>query len=154
FDQYSSDDADLFSKEFYVFTEDYNIYKCLSNYGGANSTVKPSGTANTAFDTGDNYKWKYMGAVSAPRASKFLTTNYLPVQALGADDGSVQWDVQQTAANGAIEVCHVYSGGSSYPYHTGTLQAAAANTATLASGASAVNDFYNNCSIYIATGTG
>ena len=154
YDQYASNDTDLYTKDFYVFTEDYNVYKCLSNYKGATSTIKPTGTANTPFVTGDGYKWKYMGSVSAPRAIKFLTTNYLPVQDLAVDDSSAQWDVQQTAANGAIETCHVYTGGSNWPYHTGTLQAAAANTATLATGASAVNDYYNNGSIYIASGTG
>jgi hypothetical protein len=154
YDQFSSDDPTLFTKDFYVFTEDYNVYKCLSNYKGTSSTVKPSGTANTPFVTGDGYKWKYVGSVSAPRAIKFLTTNYLPVQDLTVDDNSAQYDVQTSAANGAIETCHVYAGGSNWPYHTGTLQAAAANTATIATGASAVNDFYNSGSIYIASGTG
>lgn len=154
YDEYKSNDALLSTRSFIVMNESYNVYKCLSNYRGAASTTQPTSTANTAFDTADGYRWKYLFAVSAAKAVKFLSTTYLPVQTLASDDGSLQWDVQQSAANGAIETYDVIAGGTGYLYRTGSLQAGASGTATLDASASGVNDFYNGCGIYIASGTG
>ena len=50
-------------KPMYVITGDRNVYKCISNSAGANSTVEPSGdytTSNGNIATADGYLWKYM----------------------------------------------------------------------------------------------
>lgn len=146
--------ATMNANNFFVFTDDYNVYKCLDNNKNVVSTVKPTGTSNSAITTSDGYVWKYMYTVSAPKALSFLTSTYIPVQTLTSDDGSMQWDVQESAANGSIETCHVVAGGSSYVGVTGTAQAGAAGTITLAAGASAVNNYYANSSIYLSGGTG
>lgn len=140
--------------QYYVVTEDYNVYKCISNNLGAQSTVKPTGTLTTVFSTADGYKWKFMFAVSAADAIKFLTTTYIPVNTLTGDNGSSQWTVQQAAANGSIETISVTNAGSAYKSHSGTLAAGGTTTVTLAAGAEATDDVYNYSSIYIASGTG
>src|SRR5699024_5044557 len=42
---------------FYVVTDDYNVYKCIDNNYGSESTHKPSGTQPTPFETPDGYVW-------------------------------------------------------------------------------------------------
>lgn len=116
YDQYDDQDTNLIENDdFYVMTDDYNVYKCLFNNGGSNSTTKPSGTATGAFATADGYIWKYMYTVSTANALKFLTNDYIPVQVVGGvDDGSAQYDVEQAAVDGSIEVIKVTNGGSGY----------------------------------------
>jgi hypothetical protein len=115
YDQYDDTDTNLIeSDDFYVVTDDYNVYKCLFNNGGAASTTKPTGTSTSRFTTADGYVWKYMYTISTGDALKFLTTDYIPVETLDSDDGSNQWDVQAAAVDGAIEIVKVTSGGSGY----------------------------------------
>lgn len=154
YQEYTDTDVDLYANNFFVMTEDYNVYKCLYNHKGAASTVKPTGQATTTLSTSDGYKWKFMYNISTADALKFITTNFIPVKTLSANDGSVQWTVQSAASNGAIDVVDVTTNGSGYVGHIGTAQAGAAGTITLASGASASDDVYVNSSVYITGGTG
>lgn len=111
------DDADtnlIESDSFYVITEDYNVYKCLWNAGGAASTTKPTGVSSSPFTSADGYIWKYMYTVTTAKALKFLTNDYIPVQQLDSDDGTDQWDVQAAAVDGGVHVVKVTSGGSAY----------------------------------------
>lgn len=115
YDYYDDQDTNLIENDdFYVITEDYNVYKCLWNAGGTTSTTKPTGTSTSKFTTADGYIWKYMYTVSTASALKFLTNDYIPVQTLASDDGSDQWDIQSAAVDGGIDVIRVTSGGSGY----------------------------------------
>ena len=114
YDQYDDQDTNLLDDDFYVMTEDYNVYKCLFNNSGGASTSKPTGTSTSEFTAADGYIWKYMYTVTTARALKFLTNDYIPVQLLASDDSTDQWDVQQAAVDGAIHVVKVTSGGSGY----------------------------------------
>jgi len=114
YDQYDDQDTNLLDDDFYVMTEDYNVYKCLFNNSGASSTSQPTGTSTSEFTTADGYIWKYMYTVTTAKALKFLTNDYIPVQTLASDDGTDQWDVQAAAVDGAIHVVKVTSGGSGY----------------------------------------
>jgi hypothetical protein len=114
YDQYDHTDTNLLEDDFYVMTEDYNVYKCISNNNGAASTTKPTGVSTSQFTTADGYIWKYMYTVTTARALKFLTNDYIPVQKLDSDDGTDQWDVQAAAVDGAINFVKVTSGGSGY----------------------------------------
>jgi hypothetical protein len=112
---YDDQDTNLIeSDNFYVVTEDYNVYKCLWNVNGAASTTKPTGTSTSPFTTADGYIWKYMYTVTTAKAIKFLTTSYIPVQTLTADGGESQWAVQAAAIDGGIHVVRVTSGGTGY----------------------------------------
>lgn len=144
YDQYDDQDTNLLEDDFYVMTDDYNVYKCLFNANGTASTTKPTGVATTPFTTADGYIWKYMYTVTTAKALKFLTNDYIPVQTLASDDGTDQWDVQTAAIDGGIHVVKVTSGGSGYgsaPAVTITGDGAGATaTAVLTSGAvTAVN---------------
>ena len=114
YDYYDDQDTNLLDDDFYVMTDEYNVYKCLWNAGGTASTSKPTGKSTTEFIAGDGYVWKYMYTVSTANALKFLTNDYIPVQTLASDDGSDQWDVQTAAVDGAIHIVEVTNGGSGY----------------------------------------
>jgi hypothetical protein len=112
---YDDQDTNLIeSDNFYVVTDDYNVYKCLWNAGAGASTTKPTGVSTSPFTTADGYIWKYMYTVTTAKAIKFLTTSYLPVQTLASDGGEDQWDVQAAAIDGGIHVVKVTGGGSGY----------------------------------------
>ena len=66
-------------KSMYVITSARNVYKCLANSAGANSTVEPSGdytTSNGNISTADGYIWKYMYNVKP--SNRFLNTDWIP----------------------------------------------------------------------------
>lgn len=64
---------------YYVMTDEYNVYKCLFNGANASSTVKPTGTSVSAFQTEDNYIWKFMYTVPTYLRNKFLSSTQMPV---------------------------------------------------------------------------
>lgn len=85
YDQYSPSRASfsgatsLDEAIYYVMTDEYNVYKCLSNAAGASSTVKPTGTSVSPFQTEDNYIWKFMYTVPTYLRNKFLSSTQMPV---------------------------------------------------------------------------
>ena len=114
YDQYDDQDTDLLEDDFYVMTDEYNVYKCLFNASATASTTKPTGVSTSPFTTADGYIWKYMYTVTTAKALKFLTNDYIPVQTLASDGGEDQWDVQTAAVDGGIHVVKVTAGGSGY----------------------------------------
>jgi len=113
--QYDDTSTNITTDEFYVLTDEYNVYKCLFNNKNAVSINKPTGTDVQSTTTADGYIWKYMYSVSTSDALKFLTSSHIPVKYLTSSDGSTQWSVQQAAIDGAIEVIVLSnSGGSGY----------------------------------------
>jgi len=115
--------ASLFDANFFVITDEYNVYKCMDNRNASNvvaaSTVKPTGTSTTAFTTADGYVWKYMYSISAADVLKFVSTDFIPVKTLDTNPGSTdsyynQWLVQAAAVSGAIGNIIVTNGGTGY----------------------------------------
>jgi hypothetical protein len=106
YDQYDDQDTDLLDDDFYVMTDEFNVYKCLFNDGGAASTIKPTGTSTARFTTADSYVWKYMYTLTTSDALKFLTNEYIPVR--------TDSTVATAAVDGAIEIVLVTGGGSGY----------------------------------------
>jgi hypothetical protein len=100
--------ATLSASLFYVVTDEYNVYKCISNGDEAVSTVKPTGTDTNPFETSDGYIWKFMFRVEAGDVTKFLTPSHIPVRKM-AGLGEPQYDV-----NGFVDGISVTSGGSGY----------------------------------------
>jgi len=145
---------DIIDQDFFVFTDPaYRVYKCISNYGGAQSTVEPTGVSTSIIETSDNYKWKFMFEVPQADVLKFVTTDWIPVKS-PATSGTDQANVETAAIAGALEHIDVTAGGTGYRLNVGTAAAGTANTITLDSGASAVDDYYNNLSVFITSGTG
>lgn len=112
--QFDETTTNLLSDKYYVLTDEFNVYKCLFNNGGAPSVNKPTGTDLQATTTADGYIWKYMFSISTGDALKFLTSSHMPVKFLTTNDGSRQWLVQQAAVDGSIEVVRVTYGGTGY----------------------------------------
>ncbi len=155
YQEYNDKLPDLQTTNFYVMTEDFNVYKCISNGNGAPSTIKPSGTGVNIFNTADGYKWKFMYQIGATDAIRFLTTSFIPVKRIASDDGSLQWNVQNNAVNGALHHYDVISGGSNYIFHSGTLTSVTNTTVMqLELGANTFNNSYKNSAIYIVSGPG
>jgi hypothetical protein len=101
--------------KFYVMTSNFDVYKCLANNSSANSTVEPV-AINTTVPTelSDGYIWKYMYTVSDSDQLRFTNSTYMPVRYISADDGSLQWSVQNGAVDGSILALQITSGGSNY----------------------------------------
>lgn len=143
------------SNTFYVINNANNVYKCLFNNKGATSTVMPSGTGTSVLVTADGYHWKYMYTVDSGTANKFLTADWIPVKIITTDDGSAQFDVQQAAVEGTINVIDVVTGGNNYITNSGTVGAVSNSTViVLAAGASGTDDTYNKSGLYISSGLG
>jgi len=115
--------ATLFDANFFVITDEYNVYKCLDNRSAANtvvaSTTKPTGTSTSAITTADGYVWKYMYTISPADVIKFVSTDFIPVKFIPDNPGSTdayydQWLVEAAAVDGAINNVLVTSGGTSY----------------------------------------
>lgn len=125
FDQYD-DSIELYSDtenyNFYVFTSDKNVYKCISNNNGSESTFEPSGTSTDNIITQDGYIWKYMYSVR-PELEDFITEEYIPVELLDelfyTDQRALQLNVQQDAKqnkNGSITSIQITQTGATYPF--------------------------------------
>lgn len=154
--EYNHLQDDQIDQTFFVMTDQYNVYKCISNYDGAASTVKPTGQSASIIETSDNYRWKFMYEVQQADVLKYVTTDWIPVKYLTSDDGTAQWTVQQAAVDGALEHIDVTAGGTGYVNtHTGTAQTGSTSTTIkLATTASATDDIYNGMTVYISSGTG
>jgi len=101
----------LFDSTFYVLNSNFNVYKCLDNNSGANSTVEPTGTSITTLTTGDGYKWKYMYTLSAAEQTNFLSTDFMAVTT-NASAGTGQSNVISAAVDGAIDIIKIKAAGS------------------------------------------
>ena len=101
------------ANNFYVVTDQLNVYKCLqNNVANGASTVKPTGTGTGLIELGDGYKWKYMYTISPQDTLKFTTSDYIPVKKIGSiNDGTNQYTVEQSAIDGAIDVINRTSNG-------------------------------------------
>lgn len=115
YDQYRSDDPQLFQKQFFVTTNvgdgTYNVYLCLNNYNNAVSTVEPTGTSTSRFQTADKYIWKFMYKVSSVQAAKFLTNDFIFIT---DTPGSEQAAVEAAAIDGGIQSIRVLTPGTGY----------------------------------------
>ena len=113
----------LFDANYFVVTEEYNVYKCLDNRNATNviaaSTVMPTGTSTSAFTTADGYTWKFMYSISPADTLKFVSTDFIPVKTLASNPGATdsyyaQWLVQAAATSGTIDNIVITTGGTGY----------------------------------------
>lgn len=100
--------------QFYALTDEFNVYKCLSNNNGAASTVKPTSQQVTDFKTPDGYVWKYMYTIRSTDVFNYMTSDWIPIYTIEANDGSAQWQAQQNAIDGAIHSIVITSSGGGY----------------------------------------
>jgi hypothetical protein len=146
---YDQSDADLFSKQFYVMNDQFQVYKCIFNNRGANSTVQPRLTSTIGtFNTSDGYVWKYMYTVDSQANTKFTSSDYIPVSTNNAVSGN--------AVSGSIDAFKISNGGSGYAvYESGFIfRLIDKFTIQLPSTSSSNNDYYTRSSIYLKSGFG
>jgi hypothetical protein len=119
-------DEDIFTKQFYVLTDERKVFKCIKVGPGA-STVKPSATQVAPFQLGDGYVWKYVYTLAILDAEKFLTNFYFPIKTVVLPDSGdpqdlsesdlAQYTNQQSSISdlkGKIYNIKVDAGGSGY----------------------------------------
>ena len=93
---------------FYVLSSTNNVYKCMSNNGGAAVTAgnEPAGTSNVEYQTGDGYWWKYMYTLTTSQITDFLTADFMPV--------TTNSTVSTAAIDGEIRQYKIMRGGVGY----------------------------------------
>lgn len=147
--KYWNKDANLYSKNFYVVTDDLNVYKCIDNNYGNPSLVKPILTSQQGnFLLADGYVWKYMYTIPSDINSKFSTVNYIPITSNAS--------VVANAIPGTVDVIDLTSLGNNYAsYYTGFLQNSVNSyVVVLDSNASPYSDYYVGSSMYLKAGYG
>jgi len=102
----------LEESNFYVLTEDYNVYKCLDNNNNASSTAKPLGTSTSPITTADGYVWKFMYTVPINLRNKFLSEDQMPVVSALSN---------QFYSNGAMDSIIINNKGTGYTTATLTV---------------------------------
>jgi hypothetical protein len=113
----------LINANYYVMTDEYNVYKCISNNNRAASTFKPTGTSTSIFSTSDGYVWKFMYSINSADALRFVSTNFIPVQSVSTNPGASssyynQYLVQSSAISGRLDVIEIKSAGNGYNPNT------------------------------------
>ena len=144
------DQAELKDTDFFVITDTRDVFKCISNNGGANSTVKPTKSATyigTPFQTADNYKWMYMYNVAQSDNLKFTTNEYIPV--------TPDAIVANAAVDGGIFHIIVEAFGANYPNHTGTITTTGSDSVVIiANTANTTSNYYRDSAITVTNTSG
>ena len=110
--------------DYYVRTEDNNVYLCLRSGKDSltgviqNSTVKPDHTDTSLPTESDGYIWKYLYTITTADGNSFLTANWMPVKfvdsALATDPYFSQYQIHLAAVPGQIVGYRVVEAGTDY----------------------------------------
>ena len=93
--------------QYFVVTDDHNVYICLDNNNNAFSTYKPDDIGVSAIAYPDGYIWKFMYTIPIGLRNKFATLAYIPVTS------SIQ---TQFYTNGNIQAAKIDKAGTGYTY--------------------------------------
>jgi hypothetical protein len=96
---------DMSSEEFFVVTDEFQVYKCLDNNGGKKSQDRPVGTSIYPLRMPDGYLWKYMYTIPPFKRSKFISVPNMPVQKALTDS---------FYSKGSVDNVTVLNSGSGY----------------------------------------
>lgn len=99
---------------FYVMNSEGNVYKCISNNNGAESTEEPLGQSVEYIFLGDGYIWKFMFDLTTDMQDAFLTDSWIPVPDDVAKKTFAHTDTEANAIDGDIAYIHVDNGGEGY----------------------------------------
>jgi len=90
----------------YFVVNGSNVYKCLDNNDGANSTVAPTSVSTSGVEsTSDGYVWKYMYTIPTEWGEKIETpsSNWIKIDKVDTrSENTTQWDVRANAKPGGI----------------------------------------------------
>ena len=104
--------TNLFDSTFFVMNSSNAVYKVIENDGATASTVEPTSTSNSIFETSDGYRWKYMYSLTSSEALNFMSTDFIHV--------STDSTVSAAAVDGALDTILVVAGGSSFNTSSGS----------------------------------
>lgn len=117
------DDVNMFALEpngtlalrFYVRNRFDQVFKCLWNNNGENSTDEPlfqPGTfnPNQVYEGTDGYKWKFMYTISTGLKQKFMDDTWIPIPLSNTTPNPVE----NSKSFGSIDIVGVTNGGSGY----------------------------------------
>ena len=104
--------TNLFDSNFFVMNSSNAVYKVIENDGATASTVEPTSTSNSIFETSDGYRWKYMYSLTSAETLNFMSTDFIHV--------STDSTVSAAAVDGALDTILVVSGGSSFSTSSGS----------------------------------
>jgi len=158
---YDDRNGSLNGSAYHVITTegaDHHIWKCVANnQSSGNSTSKPlysdvSSSLNTLYlKTADGYQWRFMYTITGTNHTKFATTAYVPYIA--------HTNASTNAVSGSLDAYLVTNSGNNYnEFCNGTFTTVTNATSQVLSSSSFTlstnDDFFNNCAIYIKSGTG
>ena len=104
--------TNLFDSTYFVMNSSNAVYKVIENDGATASTVEPTSTSNSIFETSDGYRWKYMYSLTSAETLNFMSTDFIHV--------STDSTVSAAAVDGALDTILVVAGGSSYNTSSGS----------------------------------
>jgi len=104
--------TNLFDSNFFVMNSSNDVYKVIENDGATASTVEPTSTSNSIFETSDGYRWKYMYSLTSAETLNFMSTDFIHV--------STDSTVSAAAVDGALDTILVVAGGSSFNTSSGS----------------------------------
>lgn len=113
YNQYDMYENIATKENYYVLTDDFNVYMCISNNNKSISLYKPTGSSPTSFETDDGYIWKFLYSISSNSAKLFLTNKLMPVQIYPTYTTS-QYITEQNAIPGTIDSFVVTKEGQGY----------------------------------------
>jgi Bacteriophage T4, Gp8. len=85
--------------QMFVMNSEYNLYKCIFNNYGGESTVEPSGQSLEYQTYADNYVWKYVMPLSTLSRERFLSPQYMPIEN-AIDDSFFQTGIEPIIISG------------------------------------------------------
>ena len=72
--------TNLFDSTFFVMNSSNAVYKVIENDGATASTVEPTSTSNSIFETSDEYRYKYMYSLTSKTETlNFMSTDFIHV---------------------------------------------------------------------------
>lgn len=120
-DMFELDGAGYLVKQFYIRNKYDQVFKCLWNNNGGESTAEPffqPGTygTNNIYAGVDGYKWKYIYTIDSGTKTKFMDSTWMPVPVGNNTPGPVfdENGNQIGVWAGDVEVINVVDGGSGY----------------------------------------
>ena len=104
--------TNLFDSTYFVMNSAYAVYKVIENDGATASTVEPTSTSNSIFETSDGYRWKYMYSLTSAETLNFMSSDFIHV--------STDSTVSAAAVDGALDTILIASAGSSFNTSSGS----------------------------------
>lgn len=113
-DMFTRDVNGNLTKNFYVRNRYDQIFKCLWNNDGGQSTIEPLLQAGTTepkkpIFTADGYKWMYITTINKGLKKEFFDNEWMPITI-----GTGAPDANSVAGLGEIDVINVFNAGSGY----------------------------------------